>query len=304
MKNDFKQVLDRQLSSLAWDENRSQKVLRQVRGETKVKKKMSFSLVMAMALVLVAGIAIAAVTLSRAPQVDAINQAREALIEKYGMTPAALGVFFPKASQEGKEWKVQFIGGGLPEGLVGEYTVLLSEGQAPKASWSHDDADKALLDSGKLESPAWGVKQIQKALTDTDAKEAAIKKHLQANPELIKYAEGLGPTPPVEKPQDGDRYYGGAHMREAQPEAKHLSREKALEIAKAAIVEDLKVSQATLDKAEMTHAVFLKAVEGDKTTWTFAFYVVEGGVEMGLGVSLDGESGEIINIGISTGGNG
>ncbi len=66
------------------------------------------------------------------------------------MTPAALGVFFPKASQEGKAWKVQFTGGGLPEGLVGEYTVLLAEGQPPKASWTHDDADKALLDTGSL----------------------------------------------------------------------------------------------------------------------------------------------------------
>ncbi|NLG56805.1 MAG: hypothetical protein GX540_00170, partial [Clostridiales bacterium] len=50
MNDALKQVLDRQLSSLAWDNARSQDVLRQVRGETKVKKKLSVGLVMALTL--------------------------------------------------------------------------------------------------------------------------------------------------------------------------------------------------------------------------------------------------------------
>lgn len=304
MNEGLKNVLDRRLSALAWDDRRSQQVLRQIRGETKVKKKMSFGLVMAMALILVAGIAIAAITINRSPAADIINQARTALEQKYGMTPAALGVMFPKAEQAGDQWTVTFLGGGMPEGLVGEYTVVIKKDAQPEASWSHDNADKALLDSGSLDSPAWGVKQIQKALTDTAAREAAIQKHLKENPDLIKHAQGLGPTPAVENPQDGDRFVQGKHMREGKPGEGDLTQEKALEIAKAALMDEFKLSRETLDRAELTDAIFLKAVEGDKTAWSLHFYVVDKEVELGLGVLVDAKTGELLNIGITTGGNG
>ena len=100
MNEGLKNVLDRRLSALAWDDRRSQQVLRQIRGETKVKKKLSFSLVMAVTLMLAAGIAVAAVTISRAPMADAVTRARQALADKYGLTPAALGVFYPDETQE------------------------------------------------------------------------------------------------------------------------------------------------------------------------------------------------------------
>ena len=307
MNEGLKNVLDRRLSALAWDDRRSQQVLRQIRGETKVKKKLSFSLVMAMTLMLAAGIAVAAVTISRAPMADAVTRARQALADKYGLTPAALGVFYPDETQEEDgSWTISFIGEGMPQALIGSYTVVLKKDAEPVAAWTKDGADKALLDSGSLDSPAWGVKQIQKGLVDIGAKETAIHRHMKENPEQFGSANQTPlPMPtPCREAKEGEYFYRGEYWQAGTPAPDDLTREKAIEIAKAAMMEEFKLSRADIDRAELTDALFRGAIPDRPAHWSLHYYVVVDEVELGLGVMIDAKTGEILSIGITTGGNG
>lgn len=273
-----------------------------------MKKKVSFSLVMAMTLILVAGMAVAAVTLSRSPMADAVTQARKALEDKYGLTPAAMGIFYPsETKEEGDAWTITFIGNGMPQALVGNYTVVLKKGADPVASWSFDDAaDKALLDSGSLESPAWGVKQIQKGLVDIEAKHEAIDKHIKANPDLFQYENEIPLPIPKDnrETKEGEYFYRGEYWQAGTPGPDDLPQDKAIEIAKAAMVEEFKLSQADMDRAELTDAFFRAATPDRVALWSIHYYVVVDKVELGLGVLLDAKTGEILSIGLTTGGNG
>ncbi|MGI6687225.1 MAG: hypothetical protein ACOX6Y_02485 [Christensenellales bacterium] len=302
MNDQLKQAMDRHFAALEWDDGRSRDVLRQVRGETKVKKKMSFSLVMAMTLILMAGIAVAAVTLSRAPAVDAVSRARQALADQYGLTPATLGVFCEEEKREGEGWVVTFTGDGMPQALIGSYTVTLKKDAESVAAWSHDGADQALLDSGSLDSPAWGVKQIQKCLVDIDAKEAAIHRHMEQNPGLFKGLDDPAVITPAEL-KEGESLRQGEVWQDAAPGPEGLTREKALEIAQAALMEEFALSREDMERAELTDALHRVATDGS-AVWSLHYYVVVDGVELGLGVQMDARTGEILSIGITTGGNG
>jgi hypothetical protein len=59
MKSKVKPILDSQLSAIDWTPEDTLNMLRQMRGETKVKKKLSWALVLALALVLLAVSALA-----------------------------------------------------------------------------------------------------------------------------------------------------------------------------------------------------------------------------------------------------
>ena len=153
MKNELREVMDTRLSALQWDQAKSQEILRKTRGDFKVKKKLRLSAVIVMALVLLTATAFALYALQLSPKADAVSQARRALTEKYGLTPEAFGLFYATSSQEGQNWVVHFAAGeGIYPALIGEYTVTLEKGRAT-ASWSHDDVDPALWQSGPGLSP-------------------------------------------------------------------------------------------------------------------------------------------------------
>lgn len=59
MKSKMKPMLDRQLSHVDWTPEDSRSVLRQIRGEIKVKKKLSLALVLALAIILLSASALA-----------------------------------------------------------------------------------------------------------------------------------------------------------------------------------------------------------------------------------------------------
>jgi len=304
MNDALKQVLDRQLSSLAWDNARSQDVLRQVRGETKVKKKLSVGLVMALTLMLVAIVAVAAITISRSSEAQAATQARQALADRYGLTPDTLGVFYMDKAQEGDTWTFTFSGEGLPGFLVGDYKVVLKKGEAPIASWTHDEADQALLDSGSLDSPVWGAKQIKTALMDTEARYTAIQEHIKASPEKVTYFERPYPSPPADGTQKGEYYWYGELWKEGVPGPDMLTEAQALEIAKAALMDEFSLSQEDMDRAERTDSFFREETNSKGAVWSFHLYVVVDGVELGLNAVLDAITGEVQHLNITTGGNG
>ena len=63
MNNEFKRLVDDRLSGLEWQQRQSNAVLSQIKGEVKVKKKLSLGLVLAIVLVLAAMTALAAALL-------------------------------------------------------------------------------------------------------------------------------------------------------------------------------------------------------------------------------------------------
>ena len=87
-----------------------------------------------------------------------------ALQEKYGLTRSSLGLFTAEYTEDEQGMHVWYRANAyLPKERVGDYHVLIVGGEA-KATWTHDDKDRSLWESGAPESPCWGEKQLQACL--------------------------------------------------------------------------------------------------------------------------------------------
>ena len=159
MKNDFKQLVDRDLSGLRWDEARQARVLAALepKGGTTMNNKMRLVLAFALVLLMMASVAMAAV-MAFSPRYDALQLADQALLEKYGITEAMHPALIHTISENGNktiitydvvEWT------SLRENRFGTYTVTVVDGKA-EAMWSMDGMET----SGGLDAPAWGAEQL------------------------------------------------------------------------------------------------------------------------------------------------
>ena len=100
-----------------------------------------------------------------APEVEALQTAHAALMEKYGFTLAALGLFDTWVDVCGDTAIVTYRGGAVPESLTGAYYVIITP-DSVQALWSHDGTDEP-WQSGELSCPVWGMPQLQKYLDAT-----------------------------------------------------------------------------------------------------------------------------------------
>lgn len=102
------------------------------------------------------------------PEADALRKGYVALMDKYGHTHETLGLFEPRITLYGSTALITYtIGdGNVSDRLAGEYFVLIT-GDSAQAFWSHDGADADLWQSGDLNSPAWGVKQLTAYLDES-----------------------------------------------------------------------------------------------------------------------------------------
>ncbi len=300
MNNPLKDAMDFKLAGLTWDKRRSDMVLCAIQKGTKMKKKMTVSLAMALSLVLIGAVAFAALTFTRAPQADAIYRARQKLTEAYGLSPATLGLFFPVEEQKDDARTVTFYGEGMPNALIGNYTVVI-KGEEISAAWSHDGADKALLDSGDFSSPAWGQKQMKKALLNPDTANQAMMQFFEKHPE----EKGKRPAyhPPEMKLKDGESYWQGMIIRDAKPDSKALPVEAAMEKAKAAMIEEFGFTQEDLKDAHIEHSYHEVVSKKHNPLHGFRFYFEKDKVNMDIGVMMDAYTGDIYLIGIVTGAN-
>ncbi len=159
MKTDFRQLVDRELSGLRWDEARQARVLASLepKGGTSVKRKMTMSLAFALVLMMMASVALAA-TLLFSPRYDALQLADQALLEKYGITEEMQPALHHNITEIDGAVVVTY---EMVEGIVmrenrfGMYTVTVRDGKA-EAAWSMDGMDTV----GGLEAPAWGSEQL------------------------------------------------------------------------------------------------------------------------------------------------
>lgn len=156
-KLDFQAIVDRDLSTLEWDERRRQRVLHAISEEEKPVKKFSMSIVVVV-LVLCISLTALAAGLLFSPRYDAVKLANAAMEAKYGVTADLLSLFHRtvKIHADGSATvtyaapQVDF-----PAEQVGDYFVEVSGNQA-QAFWSNDGMDM----SGGLDARAWGAQQL------------------------------------------------------------------------------------------------------------------------------------------------
>jgi hypothetical protein len=263
------------------------------------RKTFTCILVTALLLVILAATALAAYTLLRSKQADAVSQARHALSEKYGLTPETIGLFDTQSEQQGDVWTVEFHGAGYNPALLGDYTVTLVPGKAPEARWTHDDADPAVWEDGSLDAPVWGQKQMLKALKDKDAAAKATAQFIWLWPKLSAQPS-VSQTPMPLK--EDEALYQGKIIREATPGPDDIPQSKALDMAKQAIAEEAPLTKETLDSADVMMTFYQR--ETGNPIWDIHLFFISDGIEQGWGVTLDARTGEILMTGATTGGNG
>lgn len=302
-KQQFQHALDATLSSLKGNPWLAERILKNSKGEEKVKKKLSVVLVLTIVLILAAMTALAAYVLTRSEDSDAVSRARHALSEAYGLTPATMGMFNASASREGDGWKVTLAADGYWP-LLGDYAVVLT-GDDARASWTHDNIEKSLWEDGGLSAPVWGQPQLEKALCDPEAATAA---YLAMNLPPSSLREGGNLPPDAPTPEElaalgeGESWWKGQILRGATPGAEDMTKEAALEIAYQALMEDFGLTKEQLEAGVVREADFYTR-DGGNPLWGFSVYMKIDGVVWDCGVMLDARTGEVLPTNIITGAN-
>ena len=93
MRDGLKEIVDRELSGLRWQPRNRNAVLARTKGEPKMKKRLSAGLILAVVLTLAAVSALAVYALTRTPEAEAKYQARQAVMNAYGLTAETMGLF-------------------------------------------------------------------------------------------------------------------------------------------------------------------------------------------------------------------
>lgn len=300
MKNEFRQLVDRNLSGLHWDEARQARVLRALepRGGTTMKRKITMSLALGLALVLMASVALAAVVLHYSPAASALTQARNAVIDKYGLTHTTLGLFTHDMYLLEGQTVIVFhsdVVDAYGAGLTGEYTVTIPDGGKPIACWTFDYVDEKVYQSGELDAPIWAQAQLEKFL-QTKGEEATHTVLVDDNGVTYVVTDIGTPSAQTELVE--------IDITAVEPREDELSEAAALETARAALMETFALTESELDQANFFRCE-LEQYGGYATrTWQINASLEKDGHVWNLSVVLDAATGEIIDIDMTTGGNG
>ena len=301
-RDGIKQAFDLRFRSLRFQAGSRRAVLGRALGkeEPVMKKKMSAALAFAIALALTLATALAAVAVLYSDNAAKINLAREALYETYKLTPKTLGLFTQDGREENGVYTLTWTCNTYHPSLTGVYTTVVKDGKAT-ASWSYDDVDKSVYDSGALSAPVWGPKQLEASFASKE-EASGYSLALDAKDRENGVAETTGHK--SEPLADGERIWQGEILREAEPGANDLPVERAYAIAVQALVTDFGMDEdviaantATLDEA------FLLREDGSGV-WDIGLYLIIDGVDYDCAVRLDSVTGEVLTIDVWTGGNG
>lgn len=288
MKTDLKQLVDRDLSGLRWDAARQQRVLRALdqEGGTTMKRKLTLTLAIALALVLTASVALAAVVLNYSPEASAKKLATQAMYVTYGFDRSCLGLFKVDAEQTDEGVHVHYEACDfLPGDRVGEYDVLVADGQA-SITWTHDDKDAALWQSGDMDAPCWGVKQLQAYLAvDPLERGGWLDPWMTTATATVLPAATPDPALVTEWAPE-DRIESDLTLAQAQA------------YADAALADMYGMTEAEV--AGLDHDVQAGIVVGadGQRRWSITYSDAEGMYS----VLMDASTGEIIDVDMSTGG--
>lgn len=164
MKNDLRTKLNTALQDVDW--NGEQQVLRMIRQQQKSAghRMTSKALVFAIVLMLMLAATAVALTLHFSGRFHSQQNARQAVMNEYGLTNEMLDLFTYAAVDDEPDVVATFTMTYAHSDPLGVYTVRRAADGTLDASWNHDGADADLLASGSLVSPAWGAKQLERIL--------------------------------------------------------------------------------------------------------------------------------------------
>ena len=161
--NEFKELVDRDLSGLEWDERKRLRVLHAISEEERpMKKKISFTAILVAAILCLTVTAVAAgLVFSR--KVNDLTLARQEMEKAYGITPTMLGSYFSEMVEQGSdETVVTYWNNNEMNAVLGEYTVTVKDGKAT-AHWDRDGEDT----SGGFKADTWGIDQLNAIAEDS-----------------------------------------------------------------------------------------------------------------------------------------
>ena len=265
-----------------------------------MKKRLSAGLILAVVLTLAAVSALAVYALTRSPEADAMYQARQAVMNAYGLTAETMGLFHAEHEETDGGWRVTFRAlANIDPQRAGVYTVeKTADGMT--AAWSHDGLDPALWRGGDLTAPAYGQEQLFYALNE--GKEEALELAGE------KAAPTPAQTPPVPAPVNDDASVW-MDVREVEPGPEDMSLAQAKEIMRSAAQEELGLTgaeAAAVGTAEDFDEAGARLVEDNtgRRMWEFAVEVDLGDTHISGGVFVDANTGEIVLFDYASGGNG
>ena len=138
-KAKFRQAIDHTLTGLEGDPFLYQRIAaRAEEGEKKVKSNFTKCIVIALIVVMcMSTVAVAAMVLNYSPSVSALKRAREAVMDKYGLTQTTLGLFNYEMSMTEEAYVFEFHSDVLNEErqeVAGCYTVIVPENREPSVT--------------------------------------------------------------------------------------------------------------------------------------------------------------------------
>lgn len=267
-----------------------------------MKRKLTLSIALVTAIVLMASVALAAMTLIYSPSASALNQARNALIEQYGLTHTTLGLFMTGVSMDGDTITVTFGGDWMASygGDAGDYTVTLRDGEVT-ASWTHDGADPALWQSGGLDAPIWGQPQLEAFLREkTIAGTAIDETDYDDGGVTYEFASSTPEPAPAETPE-----VATIEIVEVTPGLNDLTKDEALAIARAALMETFGLTEIQMaDDVDIDSCTLRQIGDYEPRFWSIHAWCQMDGYDWSMYVQIDASTGEIIIVDMQTGGNG
>ncbi len=300
MRDGLKEIVDRELSGLRWQPRNRNEVLARLKGEPKMKKRLSAGLILAVVLMLAAVSALAVYALTRSPEAEAIYQARQAVMNAYGLTAETMGMFHAEYQETDGGWRVSFRAlVNIDPERAGVYMVEKAQ-DGMTVSWSHDGLDPALWRGGDLTAPAYGQEQLLYALNEGWEEALALARESAA-------------SGPVQTPSASAQVNEDASVwmdvREVEPGPEDMSLAQAKEIMRTAAREELGLTEAgaaAVGTAEDFDEAGARLVEDNagRRMWEFAVEVDVGDTHISGGVFVDANTGEIVLFDYASGGNG
>ena len=260
--NEFKELVDQNLSGLVWDERKRQKVLHALSEEEKPVKKVSTTFILIAAIVCLSVTALAA-GLIFANRINFKQTAEKAVNDKYSVTSTMLNTFFicTVDEQSDKDATVTYAGMEGMYYVLGEYTVTIRNGKA-EAVWNRDGEDT----SGLFEADAWGSEQLQEMIQISARDHTVESFYKQAKNIAKKHNADHGPDVP--------RWSGYGKAKEAKAVAEAAGRTEAdlILLAKEAVANAYQLTAEQQEKLEDPYEVF----EDDTLAEGWVTYYMKG----------------------------
>lgn len=162
MKNEpFDTIVNRRLSGMTFEGE--QQVFEALRAQDTprmpaTRRRFRLAIALAILLTLLLGTALA-LSLRYTAGYSARKAADTALMQTYGFEQETIGLFWVREKQQGDSTLFTYTPHMTPK-KSGEYQVLLKKDGKAEATWSLDGADPKQYESGSLEDPIWGPKQM------------------------------------------------------------------------------------------------------------------------------------------------